>query len=75
MSAAPRLTVDRALDRVLTHRVWGFVAMGVLFFAVFWFTIAGAAVPSDLLYVLLVENGHARLLDGFAAVGAPWWVT
>jgi ferrous iron transport protein B len=73
--AAARLTVDRALDRVLTHRVWGFVAMGVLFFAVFWFTIAGAAVPSDLLYVLLVENGHARLLDGFVAVGAPWWVT
>jgi ferrous iron transport protein B len=73
--AASRLTVDRALDRVLTHRVWGFVAMGGLFFAVFWFTIAGAAVPSDLLYVLLVENGHAWLLDGFAAVGAPWWVT
>jgi ferrous iron transport protein B len=73
--AASRLTVDRALDRVLTHRVWGFVAMGVLFFAVFWFTIAGAAVPSDLLYVLLVENGHAWLIDGFTAVGAPWWVT
>lgn len=73
--ARAKLTVDRALDRVLTHRVWGFVAMGVLFFGVFWFTIAGAAVPSDLLYVLLVENGHAWLLSGFTAVGAPWWVT
>jgi ferrous iron transport protein B len=73
--ARARLTVDRALDRVLTHRVWGFLAMGVLFFAVFWFTIAGAAVPSDLLYVLLVENGHAWLRDGFDALGAPWWLT
>lgn len=73
--AAARLTVDRALDRVLTHRVWGFVAMGVLFFGVFWFTIAGAAVPSDLLYVLLVENGHAWLRSGAEAVGAPWFVT
>ncbi|MDD7942292.1 nucleoside recognition domain-containing protein [Actinomycetospora lutea] len=73
--ARARLTVDRALDRVLTHRVWGFVAMGVLFFGVFWFTIAGAAVPSDLLYVLLVENGHAWLRGIFDAVGSPWWLT
>ena len=73
--AAARLTVDRALDRVLTHRVWGFVAMGVLFFGVFWFTIAGAAVPSDLLYTLLVENGHAWLREGFVALGAPAVVT
>jgi ferrous iron transport protein B len=73
--ARARLTVDRALDRVLTHRVWGFLAMGVLFFAVFWFTIAGAAVPSDLLYGLLVEDVHGWLLGLFGAVGAPWWVT
>lgn len=73
--ARAKLTVDRALDRVLTHRVWGFVAMGVLFFGVFWFTIAGAAVPSDLLYQLLVENGHGWLRGLFEAVGAPWWVT
>ncbi|HSK60499.1 MAG TPA: nucleoside recognition domain-containing protein [Actinomycetospora sp.] len=73
--ARGRLTLDRALDRVLTHRVWGFVAMGVLFFGVFWFTIAGAAVPSDLLYVLLVENGHAWLREAFTALGAPAVVT
>lgn len=73
--ARAKLTVDRALDRVLTHRVWGFVAMGVLFFGVFWFTIAGAAIPSDLLYALLVENGHAWLRGAFEAVGSPWWLT
>jgi ferrous iron transport protein B len=70
-----RLTVDRALDRVLTHRLWGFVVMGVLFFAVFWFTIAGAALPSGWLFTLLVEHGHAWLQDAFLAVGAPTWLT
>lgn len=73
--ARARLTVDRALDRVLTHRLWGFVAMGVLFFGVFWFTIAGAAVPSDLLYALLVDEGHSWLRGAFEALGAPAVVT
>ena len=31
--------------------------------------------PSDLLYVLLIENGHAWLRDVFAAAGAPAVVT
>lgn len=70
-----RLAFDQALDRALTHRFWGFVVMGVLFFAVFWFTIAGAAVPSDLLYALLVENWHSSLRSTFVDLGAPSWVT
>lgn len=74
-SQRARLTADRLLDRALTHRVWGFAAMGVLFFAVFWFTIAGAAVPSDLLYTLLVDNGHAWLREGVVTLGAPAWLT
>jgi ferrous iron transport protein B len=74
-SQRARLTADRLLDRALTHRVWGFAVMGVLFFAVFWFTIAGAAVPSDLLYTLLVDGGHSRLRDGFVALGSPGWLT
>ena len=70
-----RLTLDRVVDRALTHRVWGFVTMGLLFFAVFWFTIAGAAVPSDLLYGVLVEHGHTALRDLFVSAGAPDWIT
>lgn len=66
---------DQLLDRALTHPVWGFVMMGGLFYAVFWFTIAGAAVPSDLLYTLLADKGHGLLRDGFVAAGAPWWLT
>jgi ferrous iron transport protein B len=67
-----RLTIDRMLDRALTHRVWGFVVMGLLFFGVFWFTITGAAVPSDFLYRLLVQDGHALVRELLS--GAPWWI-
>lgn len=74
-SQRARLAVDQLLDRALTHRVWGFVVMGVLFYGVFWFTIAGAAVPSDLLYRLLVENWHSSLRGVFVALGATPWVT
>lgn len=70
-----RWTASRAWDRALTHRVWGFVVMGLLFFGVFWFTIAGAAVPSDLLYLLLVDKGHAWLSGLAAGIGSPWWLT
>jgi ferrous iron transport protein B len=69
-----RLSVDQLLDRALTHRVWGFAVMGLLFFGVFWFTIAGAAVPSDLLYTLLVDHGHAWLRELVSGLGPAWMV-
>lgn len=74
-SQRARLAMDQVLDRALTHRVWGFVVMGLLFFGVFWFTIAGAAVPSDLLYALLVEKWHSALRGLFVDLGAAPWVT
>jgi ferrous iron transport protein B len=74
-SQPARLAMDQVLDRALTHRVWGFVVMGALFFGVFWFTILGAALPSDLLYVLLVDKGHSSLRALFVDLGATPWVT
>ncbi|KGI81413.1 iron transporter FeoB [Actinopolyspora erythraea] len=70
-----RPTLDRLLDGALTHRVWGFVVMGLLFFAVFWFTISGAAGPSGLLSRLLVDYGHGQLHALVAPLHAPQWVT
>ena len=70
-----RPALDQLLDRALTHRIWGFVVMGALFYAVFWFTITGAAWPSDFLYRVLVDSGHGWIREGFVAVGAPWWLT
>ncbi|NHD15614.1 MULTISPECIES: ferrous iron transporter B [unclassified Actinopolyspora] len=70
-----RATWDKLLDRALTHRVWGFVVMGVLLFGVFWFTIAGAAAPSGLLSTLLVEHGHEWLTRLAAPLHLPGWLT
>lgn len=72
---AGRRAYDQRLDAVLTHRVWGFLTMGAMFFAVFWLTIAGANVPSGLLATLLVDNGHAWLRDLFVSAGSPEFVT
>jgi ferrous iron transport protein B len=72
-----RLTVrtfEQRLDRALTHRFWGFVVMGAMLFVVFWFTIAGAAIPSDLLFALLVEHGHPAVRHLLATAAAPGWL-
>ncbi len=73
--APAALRGQQRLDRILTHRIGGFFVMGLLFYAVFWFTITGAAVPSDLLFDLLVGRIHPELQQLFAAAGSPVWVT
>jgi ferrous iron transport protein B len=56
-----RLTFDRWLDSALTHPIWGFVVMGLMFFAVFWITITGANVPSAMLADLLMGTVYEAL--------------
>ncbi|MCS6949599.1 MAG: ferrous iron transport protein B [Armatimonadota bacterium] len=65
---------DQRLDRILTSRVWGLPIMGLLLMGVFWTTIQGANVISDLLATALfwVEAQGSAL---FRALGAPWWLT
>ena len=70
-----KFDLDRTLDRVLTSRALGFPAMLLMLAAVFWITIAGANVPSQMLATLLVDNGHAWLTSMGAAVGMPWWLS
>jgi len=69
-----RPTFDRALDRVLTSRLWGFPIMLLLFALMFWITIIGANAPSGWLATLLVDNGWPWLRDVAAAVGLPAWL-
>jgi ferrous iron transport protein B len=68
-----RLTFDRVLDRVLTHRIGGFLAMGVLFFVVFWLTITGANIPTQILSDLLLDKVY-HALHGLM-IGAPAWLS
>ena len=66
--------IDRALDRWLTSRVFGFPLMLAILAVVFWLTIAGANVPSAMLATLLLDRVHPLLLDFGAWTGMPWWL-
>jgi len=66
--------LDRTLDKVLTSPTLGFPTMLIMLAVVFWITIAGANVPSQMLATLLVDNGHDWLGAFGAAVGMPWWL-
>ena len=67
--------LDRALDRWLTSRVFGFPLMLAILAVVFWLTIAGANVPSAMLATLLLDRVHPVLLDLGAWAGMPWWLS
>lgn len=70
-----RLTVDRFLDRALTHPIFGFLVMGLLFFAVFWLTIAGANVPSQMLATFLLGTVYNALHSLATALHSPAWLS
>ena len=72
---APRFDLDRAIDRVVTSRVWGFPLMILLFAVVFWITIVGANYPSQWLSGLLIGRGVPLLHGAAAAIGLPWWLS
>jgi len=65
---------DRFLDRVVTSKVWGFPLMLLMLTVVFWLTIAGANVPSQILASLLLDNAHPFLKNLSSMVGIPHWL-
>ena len=73
--AKARPTFDRALDKILTSRLWGFPIMILLFALMFWLTIAGANVPSGWLATLLIDKLWPILREGANSLGSPWWLT
>ncbi len=66
--------LDQRIDRVVTSRWLGLPLMMALLGLVFWITILGANVPSQMLADALfrVEGVGA---GWFSAMGAPWWLT
>lgn len=62
------------IDRFLTGPVTGSAVMCLLLTLVFWITIAGANVPSALLYDLFSRTETA-LAGVFGAAGLPAWLT
>jgi ferrous iron transport protein B len=70
----PRFDVDRALDRIVTSRRWGFPLMILMFMVVFWLTISGANVPSRWLAALLIDTAYPALRGLTESLGWPWWL-
>ena len=65
---------DQRIDRLVTSPIFGLPIMLVMLAAVFWVTIVGANIPSQMLANLLfaIEERAANL---FTQIGMPWWVT
>lgn len=61
---------DRHIDKVLTSRIFGFPLMILLLGFVFWLTISGANIPSEILseWFSALEN---KLLNLCVNIGVP----
>ena len=70
----PRFDLDRAIDRVVTSRVWGFPIMMLLFTLMFWITISGANIPSRWLSAVLLDTVYPELRHVTDQMGWPWWL-
>jgi ferrous iron transport protein B len=64
---------ERRIDSILTSRIFGIPIMIALLGIVFWLTITGANIPSEMIanFLFWVED---RLTDFFVWVGTPSWV-
>lgn len=64
---------DERLDRILTSRRTGFPLMVLLLLFVFWLTITGANIPSQLFADGLFRLGE-HLSEWLVQIGAPEWL-
>lgn len=67
--------LERALDDILTHKIWGFVIMFSLLGLVLWLSIIGANYPSQMLSNLFLDWGYPLLKSGAENLNFPWWLT
>ena len=68
---APRQDVTVAIDRVATHKVWGFPIFFLLMFSMFWFTFTASQPVMDAM-----EGGFGSLQDFLGSIWSeeaiPW---
>ena len=69
----PKIDWDKKLDDILTSRFFGFPSMLLLLAVIFWITVAGANVPSEILATGLFW-GQERLTELLYWLHAPAWV-
>ena len=71
----PKFDLDRTIDRLVTSRVWGFPLMILLFTVVFWITITGANIPSQMIADVLIGRIYPWLQQTADALHVPWWLS
>ena len=67
--------IDRAIDKIVTHKIWGFPIMFLLLAGVLWITIIGANYPSQWLSDLFVGWLYPLLKNGANVLHFPWWLS
>ena len=64
---------DRKIDKFLTSKATGIPVMLLLLALIFWITINGANVPSDLIAGFLFGI-QDKLTEWLVSISAPAWV-
>ena len=70
-----RFNRDLFLDKIFMSPFLGYPVMFLLFALMFWITIAGANIPSAILFDVLVGKIHPFLKEGAEALSFPWWLS
>jgi ferrous iron transport protein B len=70
-----RFDLDRAIDRLVTSKIWGFPLMLLLFTVIFWITISGANIPSQMIASLLLDRIYPALKSGASVIHLPVWLS
>ncbi len=73
--SARSFRIDRAIDRVVTHKIWGLPIMFLLLAGVLWITIIGANYPSQWLSDVFVGWLYPLFKNGANALHFPWWLS
>jgi ferrous iron transport protein B len=73
-SGARSLELDQRIDRIVTSRALGLPLMLAVLAVVFWLTIVGANVPSQMLATAFFWFEDLAA-GAFERIGAPWWLT
>lgn len=73
-NAPNKLTIDSAIDKIVTSRVYGFPLMIFILSVVLWITIAGANYPSSLLATFFLGHLYTLLKSISETIGMVWWL-
>jgi ferrous iron transport protein B len=73
-TAERKYDLDQRIDRIVTSPIFGLPLMLLMLAAVFWVTIVGANIPSQMLadFLFTIEKWGVIL---FNSLGIPWWIT